>query len=264
MKIIDFHTHIFPDTIAQRAIASFKENVPHAKPYTNGTIDGLNRSMQQHHVTKSVLLPIATKPGQVATINTNCAALRTENCIPFGTLHPDLDRFESEIMTLQSNAIQGIKLHPEYQSFYVNDTKLFPLYEALAASKLIVVFHAGKDPGPFTGDHALPSALLEIVNTFPALKIVAAHMGGWKVWADVEKTLCGMPLYFDTAAVRKYLPQEDFIRIARKHGIDRILFGSDSPWYDQGEDIDWINSLPLSDNEKEKIFWRNAEELLNN
>jgi predicted TIM-barrel fold metal-dependent hydrolase len=263
MKVIDFHTHIFPDNLAGRAIAALLENAPGVAAKTNGTLSGLRASMKKNNVMQSVLLPIATKLSQVSTINKTCKALMSDDCIPFGTLHPDMETFLEEIDLLKSLHVKGIKLHPEYQNFFIDTPRIFPIYEALQAEGMIVVFHAGKDPGPFTCDHALPPAFKKIHANFPRLKISAAHMGGWQVWQDVEKYSIDLPVYFDTAAVREFLPVPEFIRLARKHGTDRILFGSDSPWYDQGEDIAWIESMPLTPEEKERILFKNAESLLN-
>jgi uncharacterized protein len=262
MNIIDFHTHVFPDTLAERAIAAFQENAPGATAKTNGTLADLRKSMKKSGVSKSVLLPIATKPAQVSTINRSCKALMSADLIPFGTLHPGLETFREEIAFLKSLHVKGIKFHPEYQDFYIDDPRLFPMYEALSAEGFIVVFHAGKDPGPFTCDHALPPAFKKIQRNFRAMKMVVAHMGGWQVWNEVEEQIVGLPVYFDTAAVREFLPASEFLRLAGKHGTDRILFGSDSPWYEQGEDIRWLESLPLTTEDKERIFHKNAETLL--
>jgi hypothetical protein len=262
VNVIDFHTHIFPDNLAVRAIAALQQNAPVVKPKIDGTIAGLRKSMKENGVTKSVLLPIATKPAQVSTINKSCKALMSDDCIPFGTLHPDMESFKDEIALLKSLHVKGIKFHPEYQDFYIDDVRIFPIYEALQAEGMIVVFHAGKDPGPFSCDHALPQAFKKIHKNFPHMKISAAHMGGWQVWADVEKYSVDLPIFFDTAAVREFLPVPEFIRLARKHGTDRILFGSDSPWNDQGVDIRWLCEMPLTTEEKERILFKNAEALL--
>jgi uncharacterized protein len=262
MKIIDFHTHIFPDSLAERALAALKAHSPEAKSYTDGTLSGLRTSMKTAGISRSVLLPIATKPSQVATINGACSGLMAPDTIPFGTLHPGADAFERDIEMLVASGVKGIKFHPEYQDFYIAEPRYFPIYEALQASGLVVVFHAGKDPGPFTCDHALPPAFREIRRNFPDLKIVAAHMGGWRVWEDVEKYMIGLPIYFDASAIREWMKPEDFVRLARKQGTDRILFGSDSPWFDQASDVHWFESMDLTDEEKDKIFHRNAEALL--
>jgi predicted TIM-barrel fold metal-dependent hydrolase len=262
MKVTDFHTHIFPDNLAQRAIDALKQHSPESMAYTDGTLAGLKKSMRQSGVFRSVLLPIATKPAQVRTINESCKALMSDDCVPFGTLHPESKDFEDEIALLSSFHVKGIKFHPEYQDFFIDNPRLFPMYDALQSSAMIVVFHAGKDPGPFTCDHALPPAIAAVHRNFPRLIMVAAHMGGWKIWDDVEKHLVGLPIYFDTAAVREFMAPEEFVRLAGKHGAHRILFGTDSPWFDQAEDIRWIDSMKLTQDEKDRIFFKNAEELL--
>ena len=262
MKIIDFHTHIFPDSLAERAINALKAHSPEAKSYSDGTLTGLKKSMKQAGVSRAVLLPIATKPSQVATINKTCKDLMSPDTIPFGTLHPGADTFINDIGTLAASGIKGIKFHPEYQDFYIGEPRYFPIYEALQYAGMIVVFHAGKDPGPFTCDHALPPAFKDIHRNFPRLKIVAAHMGGWMVWNDVEKHILDLPIFFDTSAIREWMEPKEFVRLARKHGTDRILFGSDSPWFDQGADIRWIDAADFTSDEKEKIFHKNAEALL--
>jgi hypothetical protein len=262
MKIIDFHTHIFPDALAARAIDTLIQHSPDSRAYTNGTMTGLRQSMKQSGIAKSVLLPIATKPAQVVTINRGCKDLMAADIIPFGTLHPDFADFAGEIAYLKSIRVRGIKFHPEYQDFYIDDTRYFGMYEAVSDAGLVAVFHAGKDPGPFTCDHALPVAFAAVRRNFPRLKMVASHMGGWKLWPDVEKHLLGLALYFDSSAVKDWMPAPEFIRLARAHGTDRILFGTDSPWFDQAATAAWIDSMPLTQEEKERIFFKNAEELL--
>lgn len=260
--IIDFHAHIFPDALAERAIATLKTHSPDAQNFTDGTAADLCKSMHQSGITKSVLLPVATKPSQVPSINNDCTLIKNPEFIAFGALHPKTTNYEEEIAFLKANHIPGVKFHPEYQDFYIETPSMFPMYDALSSAGLIASFHAGKDPGPFTCDHALPSALKNIHRNFPNLKIVAAHLGGWKLWESVEETLCGLPIYFDTAAVHKSLPDQDFIRIIRKHGVEKILFGTDSPWYDQENTLKWIVEMQLSDTEKEAILSANAINLL--
>jgi uncharacterized protein len=260
--IIDMHTHIFPDELAPRAIAKLLDYSPESHNFTDGTAKGLRESMVKNGITRSVLLPVATKPSQVRIINRNCTQLSSDTFIPFGTLHPLYDKNDEEIDYLKSAGVKGIKLHPEYQDFYIEDKKYFPMYEHLAASGLIVVFHAGRDPGPFSSDHSLPGAIRNVHRNFPTLKIVAAHMGGFMTWDQSEAELASLPVYFDTSAVCDFLSPADFMRIARKHGIPHILFASDSPWFDQGTSRQWIEKLSLTSSEKDAILGENAAQLL--
>ncbi|MDR0306735.1 MAG: amidohydrolase family protein [Chitinispirillales bacterium] len=266
MSIIDFHTHVFPDELAPRAVAKLIENAMATgvsmKNHTNATINGLEESMRKNGINASVTLAIATKPAQVSPINMACAESIRQNIIPFGSLHPDMENFEAEIDFLVNHKIKGIKLHPEYQYFYVDDKRLYPMYEKLSSSGLIVVFHTGKDPGPFTCDHALAPAIRQIHLDFPKLKIVGAHMGGWMLWDEAEETLAGLDIFLDTSAIYYLMAKEDFARLCRKHGCEKIVFGSDSPWYDQGECVKWIMETSLTDHEKEIILRTNATRLL--
>ncbi|MGA2507201.1 MAG: amidohydrolase family protein [Chitinispirillaceae bacterium] len=262
MEIIDFHAHCFPDGLAPRAIERVLASSPGAKSWTDGTLAGLRRSMASSGVTKSVVLPVATKSSQVTTINRAAPFLRAPDIIPFGSLHPQTENITEEISFMQMNAIRGIKLHPEFQDFYMHDPAVFPMYEALAAAGLIVVFHTGKDPGPFTNDHSLPRSLAKVHREFPSLCIVAGHMGGHQVWDEVEQYLVGLPLYFETSTAPTNFSPEGFVRLCRRHGMERILFGTDTPWYDQKFDREWIEVCGLSDQEKELVFCKNAQQLL--
>lgn len=262
MEIIDFHAHCFPDSLAPRALERVLATSPGAKNWTDGTLAGLRRSMESSGVTKSVVLPVATKSSQVTTINRATPSLRAPDIIPFGSLHPKIKNINEEISFMQMNAIRGIKLHPEFQDFYLDDPAVFPMYEALAAAGLIVVFHTGKDPGPFSNDHSLPRSLAKVHREFPSLVIVAGHMGGHQVWDAVEQHLVGLPLYFETSTAPTNFSHQEFVRLCRKHGIERILFGTDTPWYDQKFDREWIEACGLSDQEKELVFFKNAQQLL--
>lgn len=262
MHIIDFHTHYFPDELAPRAIATLLENTPENELFTDGTSSGLQASMAKHHINQAVILPVATKPSQVDVINQHGLPAQHDCFIQFGALHPQTVDIDSVVLFLKKNGLKGVKLHPEYQHFYLDDPQHFPLFEALSGAGLITVVHAGSDPGPFSCDHALPIAFKTIQANFPRLTLVAAHMGGWQMWEEVRSTLCGTPLYMDTAAVAGHMDPDLFVEIARKQGCDKILFGSDSPWFDQGAAVRWIELLPLTDHEKELIFAANALHLL--
>jgi predicted TIM-barrel fold metal-dependent hydrolase len=262
MEIIDFHAHCFPDDLARRAVERVLTTSPGAKCWTDGTLAGLRASMKESGVTKSVVLPVATKASQVTTINRRATRLRAPDIIPFGALHPETVTIAEEISFMKENGVRGIKLHPEFQNFNMDAPSVFPLYEALAAAGLIVVFHTGTDPGPFTNDHSLPHMLAKVHRAFPSLRIVAGHMGGHQVWDEVEKHLIGLPLYFETSTAPTNFSPEKFVRLCRRHGMERILFGTDTPWYDQRFDREWIDRCGLTDSEKELVFHTNAERLL--
>ena len=59
------------------------------------------------------------------------------------------------------------------------------------------------------------------------------------------------------------MPEEQFVRIVRNHGADKILFATDSPWGGQKEFVEILSNMPLTEEEKEMIFSKNACKLLN-
>jgi len=259
---IDFHTHCFPDDLAGRAVKKILSTSPGTKCWTDGTLAGLRRSMGAAGIMRAVLLPVATKPSQVTTINRSAPLLAAPDIVPFGSLHPRTANIGEEVAFLKKNGIRGIKLHPEFQNFYADDPAVFPLYEAVSAAGLMVVFHAGLDPGPFSNDHSLPHRLLAVHKRFPGLAMVASHMGGYRVWDQVEELLAGLPIYFETSTAPQNLPRERFVRMCRNHGTGRILFGTDSPWFDQAFDRRWVQESGLDDRELEMVFFKNAETAL--
>jgi predicted TIM-barrel fold metal-dependent hydrolase len=262
MQTIDFHVHCFPDDLAPRAIERIVTTSPGATVWTDGTLWGLRRSMAKAGITKSVVLPVATKESQVTSINRAAPELRAPDVVPFGALHPHTTNIPEEVAFLKEKDIQGVKLHPEFQDFYMDDPAVFPLYEALMQAGLMVVFHTGTDPGPFTNDHSLPHRLLAVHRAFPRLTIIASHMGGHQVWDQVEEYLVGLPLYFETSTAPENFTKQKFVRMCRKHGMERILFGTDSPWYDQTYDRKWVAESGLSDRELEQVFFENATRLI--
>ncbi|HQD51176.1 MAG TPA: amidohydrolase family protein, partial [Defluviitaleaceae bacterium] len=196
--IIDIHTHCFSDDIARKAVPLLAQKA-NVLPYTDGTIADLKRSMKENGVDVSVIQPIATKAKQTPVINSWIMTIEDSEIIPFGTIHPGYEDWKNEIRRLASMGIKGIKFHPDYQNFYVDDPKLFKIYEEIFSHNLIALFHAGIDIGLPEPCHCTPGRLKNLINHFKGAVIIAAHMGGYDCWDDVEKYLLGEEIYFDTS-----------------------------------------------------------------
>jgi predicted TIM-barrel fold metal-dependent hydrolase len=217
--------------------------------------------MLRQGISAAVTLPVATRPEQVTSIN---AKLNTTDAalIPFGALHPFCDEYAAVIDDLQERGIRGVKLHPEFQGFYIDDPRCDGFFDALEESSLTVLVHAGYDPGPFSNDHCTPKKIARRLDVNPGLTLVAAHLGGLMMWDAVEKFLVGRKIWLDTAAIAGCIDTGQFLRICQAHGCDKILFGSDSPWFSQKEAVDFIQNSGLSQNEQTLIFSSNAQGLL--
>lgn len=265
MKIFDFHTHAFVDSLAERAMSAVSAACG-VKPYTDGTESGLRRAMAENNISGALLLPVATKPSQQTAINNWAADIMGEGLYCCGAVHPDASDAFEEISRIKERGLFGVKFHSEYQRFCPDEERMFPLYEKIADEGLIAVFHGGWDPLTESEVRATPARFETAVKKFPELTFVLAHLGGMNLWDDVEKYLAGKfrNVYLDISVIAGYIAPEQLLRIIRTHGADRILFGSDCPWSDPAAEIAMIEELPLSYNEKELIFFENAERLLGN
>ena len=259
--IIDFHTHFYPEKIAEKALTAVA-GIPGMKACTDGTLNGLKLSMSAAGIDIAVGLPLANTADNVHGVN-RWAALHNKLPVVFtGSIHPDSPDPEKTIRWIAGLGLKGIKVHPEYQNFRFSERRLDPIWQACIDNDLFLITHAGGDinfPPPFRSN---PAELADFHRRFQKLKLVLAHLGSWGMWNEVDQHLVGLPLYFDTAFIGGYLAPERTADIIRRHGADRILFGTDSPWRDQTESVRFIRSLSLSKDEQEMIFYKNAASLL--
>lgn len=261
--IIDFHAHIFTDALAPKARAVLMQNSHGAYRHcTDMTKGGLLAYMNAHGIDKSVVLPIVTKQHQTATINKWAAEINDDRTVAFGSLYPFTDDYKRDIDDICALGLKGIKLHPEYQLFEVNDERLFPMYEYAFSKGLIVVWHAGYDPVGTPPYRSNPKMFAELADRFDGAVMVAAHLGGQEQWEDVLEYLAGKNVYLDTSMASVYCPRELFESIVKKHGADKVLFASDSPWSDAAVEIERLKGYSFTQEELDAVFHGNAERLL--
>lgn len=262
--IIDFHVHAFPDALAAKALPLLSKCSGGVKPNYDATISGLESYLAKNNVDYAVVLNIATNPHQEKKVNDFAISLlEKKNIIPFGSVHPDSPNALSELERLAKAGIRGIKLHPDYQHFFVDDEKMFPIYKKIAELGFITVFHAGVDIGYPKPVHCTPERLLCVLDLFDDAPVVAAHFGGWLLWDSVLEDLCGTKVYLDTAFSSGKMPPDYAKELIKAHGADKVLLGSDMPWSDTLDEVRFVQSLELSAEDEEKILSNNAKRLLN-
>ena len=184
----------------------------------------------------------------------------------FGAIHPDCENYKEIIDDIASMELKAIKLHPDYQHVFFDDERYIRLIDYAANKGLGIIVHAGEDVGLPDTIHCTPDMVLNLWKHIQPEKLILAHMGGWRLWDEVEEKLAGLPFYMDTAVVlnRRFpvrLGNEQFVRMVRKHGADKILFGTDSPWYDQKQALEDFDNTGLNDDEKKLILGENAKRL---
>lgn len=262
-QTIDFHIHAFPDKIAEKTL-SVLSKISNTQPCTNGTISNTVSFLNDCKIDAAVLMQIATKPSQQTTVNNWALSVQNEypNIFCFGSVHPDAPDAIEELYRIREIGLKGVKLHPDYQDFFINDEKMFPIYETISKLKLPCTFHTGYDPFSPNVVHAPAKAVAEICSLFPDMTIIAAHMGGMNRYDDAETYLVGKNLYLDTSMSYAFCSQEQFTRMIRKHGAGKVLFATDCPWGNGKNDLKLINKLGLTEEETELILHKNAEKLL--
>jgi len=262
MRIIDFHTHIFPDSVADTAVP-FLENKGGIKSDHPATRSSLLASMEKAGISASVAISIATKPSQFSSILEFCRSIQSEKIIPFPSVHPGDPDILSHIETIAEAGMKGIKMHPYYQQFRLDDPTMIPAYKKMAAMDLILLSHTGFDMGYPRDRIADPEKVLRVLNQVPELKLVTSHFGGWEDWDEVERCLLGKEIYMEISySYRKGLPREQALEFFRRHPEEYILFGTDSPWHSQQEAVKNIRELELGDDLLDHLFYRNAASLL--
>lgn len=274
--IIDVHTHSFPPSIAEKAIPAMSAAAK-TTAYTDGTDCGLVSSMQKAGIDVSVLLPVATNTAQVEKLNTLAIKRNAafNGLYSLGAMHPEYENFAAELARLKENGVSGIKLHPAYQNTDLDDIRYLRIIEKASGLGLAVIIHAGYDIGIMPHNFSSVKHICTVLKEIAPEKFVLAHMGGWKDWDEVEKTLCGEDVYFDTAfslgayevPQGMYVPEEEtqmlsdgqFLRMLKKHGANRIIFGTDSPWSSQKRTLEKIKTLVPDKAEQALIFSENAK-----
>ena len=283
--IIDFHTHTFPPHIAERAMKSLAEKAD-MRAYTDGTNEGLRRHMAASGVDACVLMPVVTNPAKQATINrlaaeTNETAPET-GLFSFGGIHPDNENYKEIIRFLASHGVKGIKFHPVFTGVDLDDIRYMRIIDYANEQGLFILTHGGLDisfPGQL---QASPLHIRRMLDQVKPDKLILAHMGGWGLWDQAEELLLDYPLWLDLSTClpaiehlsptshrlhnwkprEEQLSQEQFVRMVRRLGADRVLFASDSPWCDQKATIDAVEASGLNDAEKALIFSGNAKKIL--
>lgn len=232
----------------------------------DGTAGGLANLLKQDGIDRAVVLNTVTNERQVDKVN--AFALETDKdysqLIPFCSVHPLNDNIYEKLAYYKSLGIKGIKHHPDYVGIELDDPRTDNLLSAASELNMPVVIHTGYDPVSPNKVHASADAILHVLDKFPNLILVAAHLGGVSHWDESYDKLCGKNLYLDTAfcCERIGMTVEQGKRIFSKHPHDKILFGSDAPWASPSEVLEFIQKLGITDDSMDLILHKNASSLL--
>lgn len=261
-RFTDFHTHAFPDALAGRAIATLQGDCEHARAVLDGRVSSLLASMDETGIYRAVVCSIATKPDQFDKILKWSRSIASDRIVPLASIHPTDPDPVGRVAQVAEAGLKGVKLHPYYQQFTLDDPAMMPLYRELAKRRLIVVAHTGFDMA-FPRDRICdPARIRNLLDQVPDLLLVTTHFGSWQDWDEVRRHLLGRPIYMELSYSLCQLPPETARAMILSHPPDRLLFGTDSPWRDQNETIALLRNLHLPPDLERRILETNAATLL--
>lgn len=259
MPIMDIHAHIYPDAIAQKAAGAIGEF--YCLPmHHNGTLQSLLEEAAAAGITHMAVHSVAVTWEKVPRINDYIAgAVRGhDNMIGFMTMHPDYKNITVEIDRAIALGLKGLKLHPDFQHFNIDDEKAFPIYEAIEG-RIPLLIHTGDR----RYETSRPERMAKVLDRFPRMKTICAHLGGWSRWEEAHRILAGRPnVWVDTSSSLYALSPEAAREIILRYGVDRVLFGTDYPMWTPREELDRLRKLGFSPEDMEKMLFKNAQNLL--
>lgn len=257
--VIDVHAHIFPQKIACRAT----DNIGHfygCSMAADGTVGTLLRWGDQYGVDRFVVHSVATTAKQVDSINSFIAEqvrLHSDRLIGFAALHPDSERIVQQVEEALQMGLTGVKLHPDFQEFLIDDERAFPIYEAMEGRMPLLV-HTGDS----RTEYSKPWRLAKIIDRFPKLDVIAAHFGGYSEWENGALSLALKNVYVDTSSSQFILTPHQVRELIDIFGADHVLFGTDYPMWNPEEELRRLALVPMSECEREMILHGNMERLL--
>lgn len=258
MNIIDFHTHIYPAKIAEKATQATCDFY-HITTDRTGTAEELIQRGTAAGISEYVILPVATKAAQVHSVNQFAVDQAKQHTVfhCFGTIHAATENMGEELDFILRSGLKGLKLHPDTQGFNTDDERLFPVYDYLAG-KIPVLVHCGDPRYGFSR----PERLRRVIKMFPKLQVIAAHLGGWSMFETAYEQLRDTDCFLDISSSTMFLSKEQMRHYVDGYGAERLLFGTDFPLWDPVKEVQTFLSLPLTEREKEQIAWQNAQKIL--
>jgi predicted TIM-barrel fold metal-dependent hydrolase len=258
--IIDAHMHVWPDHIAD----AMQSQRPAGMPLRfDGKVSGLLRTMDEAGIDKGLALGVGIKPSVVARTNEFIGTVPRDRLVPMGTVHPELP-VEENLKHLKDNGIVGVKLHPLFQALSLSDPRVRDILAALSEEGMPVISHVGAGGDEEASERGAPVALRRLADDLPDLKLIACHYGGYHRLDEAEEHVVGSRVTLETSwpPTLAELDKERLVAIIRRHGADRVVFGSDWPMADPGAEIAAIRALGLTTAEEDAILGGNLARIV--
>lgn len=261
MRVVDIHAHVFPDSIAAKASESIGAFY-HMEAMHDGTVSRLLETHREAGISHACIHSVAVTPHSVDSINrfiADTARAHPDKLTGYGAVHPEYEDIPGLIQEAKKQGLKGLKIHPDMQKFALDSPEAMNMFAAVEG-ELPIIIHTG-DP---RFGYSNPRRMKQVLDAFPKLVCVCAHLGGWSEWDEALETLTSYEnVYVDTSSTLYAMSPEEGKRIIRCYSRERVLFGTDYPMWNPAEELERFHRLQLTDEEEERILYRNAEKLLN-
>ena len=257
-RVADAHAHIYPTKIAAKATASVGKFYNIEMAVEDGLPETLLAKGATINCKTFLVCSVATKAEQVMSITDyiagECAA--HPEFIGLGAYHQDVTDPVPVLDHIQELGLVGVKVHPDFQQFDIDDPKVMPFYEECAKRDMPVLIHMG-DP---RYDYSAPIRLARVLDHIPDLKAIAAHFGGYQRWDEVG-VLAGSNAMFDTSSSLWWISREKANELIDLFGVDHMMFGVDFPMWDHKKEFERFLAVGRTEKENQKILYDNFARL---
>ena len=260
-KVINSHCHIYPSKIAAKAVMGIRDFYD-LHMSLNGTVDDLIEDGNKVGVVHYLIHSVATTPKQVKSIN-EFISFEVKNhpglFTGFGTLHPDSEDIEGDLDHIIELGLKGVKVHPDFQQFALNEERAFKMGESINERGLPIMIHCGD----FRYNYSNPEQLMPFLDKFSDMTVIGAHFAGWSMWEEATEKLAGREnLYVDLSSSLYALSPETALKLIHAYGSDRVLWATDYPMWDSKSEMEYFNKIDLTQKERSQILYENASKLL--
>jgi len=264
-KIIDIHTHTYPEQISRKACENLGKFY-NISIHGNGTYAELEADAKENGVVGFLLFSVATNGHQVSHVNDYIASLvelsRSHGfeTAGFAALHQDHEDYAGELERCRNMGLRGLKIHPDIQRLDLDSIEMYEIC-SIIEGKMPLLLHMGDYRPEYRFSE--PKKLAKILDRFPKLEVVGAHFAGYNVWEEAEEYLYGRPnLWYDLSSSLAVLTPERANELIHECGTDRVMFGTDYPICHYREYLDLFDKIDLTEDERGDILYNNAKRFL--
>lgn len=261
-NIFDIHVHIYPDAIAEKACETLGQFY-NFKTQCAGTYDDFILQATDMNLKGFLTFSVAMNPKNVESINNKTVQLVTNatdrgfQAIGYMAIHHDFPGIKTEVERCIGMGLRGVKIHPDFQRIDIDSPKLMELYESIEG-RIPIIVHLGDERPEFR--YSEPIKLMNVLDKFPNLEVIATHMGGYRNWDQAEKHLFGRPnVWYDASSFFWAVNPDEAVKIIRAAGTDRVLYGTDYPVMPLTSYLDLFMKCNLTEQEREDILYNNAK-----